>query len=396
MTAPSPAPAAQSAALPGGALLHNAVLRNAGLDMARLAAALMVVACHGVVLIFPLYRLAPPLPVVLAGYFGVELFFVLSGLLIGTLLLDVAATDPTPRGWLIFMTRRWMRTLPLYYLWLGVLLLVEPPRADLAGHLLAYGTATQNLAWPMPHDEWFNQSWSLTIEEWFYLLFSTALLGAAALARGRAVAWTVIGAFLLLPLLFRLLAPPAADFQRDIYHVALLRLDAIAYGVALARLRAAGSPLFRHPLAAFVAGSALIASFWIQDTTGIWFGPTLAQYRAAQLPGTSIGFCLILVGMMAWRPGNPVFSKIITAGSQISYGLYIMHLTIIEQVLYFATLHGYRQTPAVVVAFLLTFAIPYLTYRWFEAPILALRPRQRPGRPSRRRGTAAADVLVQG
>lgn len=387
MIPPAHARAPQPGALPGGA-----PLRNVGLDAARLSAALMVVVCHAVVIVCPLYGLAPPVPVMLAGYFGVELFFVLSGFLIGGLLLEVAATDPTPRGWLIFMVRRWMRTLPLYYLWLAVLLLVEPPHGDLAGHLLAYGTATQNLAWPMPHDEWFNQSWSLTIEEWFYLLFSLVLLGAAARAPARAVAWPVIGAFLLLPLLGRLLVPAPADFERDVYHVAVLRLDAIAYGVALAKLRADGSRLFRAPRAAFLAGCALIAAFWSQDCTGNWFGASLGLFRAIQLPGTSIGFGLVLVGMLQWHSRGGASLKIITAGSQISYGLYIMHLTIIEQVLFFAQLHGYDRTPAVVVGILLMFAIPYASFRWFEGPILALRPRQLPARPRR---ASAANALAQ-
>jgi peptidoglycan/LPS O-acetylase OafA/YrhL len=391
MTPAAPARTAQPAALPGGA-----ALRNPGLDAARLSAALMVVICHAVVVIFPLYGWAPPVPVMLAGYFGVELFFVLSGFLIGGLLLDVAATDPTPRGWLVFMVRRWMRTLPLYYLWIGVLFVVEPPHGDLVRHLLAYGTATQNLAWPMPHDEWFNQSWSLTIEEWFYLLFSAALLCAAARAPARTVAWPVIGAFILLPLLGRLLAPPPADFQRDIYHVAVLRLDAIAYGVALAKLRADGSRLFQYGRPAFLLGCAVIASFWIQDSTGLWFRLTPGQYHAVQLTGTSIGFCLILVGMLSWHSRGSMSSRLITAGSEISYGLYIMHLTILEQVLFHAQLNNINQTLAILIAFMLMFAIPYASFRWFEQPILALRPRQRPDRPSQQRGASAANALAQG
>ena len=50
-------------------------------------------------------------------------------------------------------------------------------------YAVLYGTLTQDLlAWPMPEDNWFGVSWSLTIEEWFYLLFSAIFLLSARLS----------------------------------------------------------------------------------------------------------------------------------------------------------------------------------------------------------------------
>ena len=87
------------------------------------------------------------------GGLGVELFFVLGGFLIGGLLLDVAERSPTLRGCFTFLVRRWMRTLPLYILWIAVLMvLMRPPsRGEYAFSFLTF---TQNLFWPMPADGW--------------------------------------------------------------------------------------------------------------------------------------------------------------------------------------------------------------------------------------------------
>jgi peptidoglycan/LPS O-acetylase OafA/YrhL len=350
--------------------------RNDGLDVARLLAAAMVLVPHCTVVFAAYLGRTAPVPVLMSAFFGVELFFVLSGFLIGRLLFQIAETDPSPRGWLIFMVRRWLRTLPLYYLWLLVLPLVLPAPSGLGGKLLQYATMTQNLAWPMPRDEWFNASWSLTIEEWFYLLFSAALLGAVALTRSRRAVWGVIAAFIVVPAVARMLAPEPADFANDMYHTALLRLDAIAYGVALARLHHQGSRLFRHPWLALAVGVALVASFWIQDARGIWVPMGRMTFLLGQLFGTSVGLCLFLVGMQALRVPFRPLRWLVSTGSQMSYGLYIMHLTIIASVGWFASLHGLGTAFVITASLALIVALPYLSYRFFETPIMALRPRQ--------------------
>ena len=135
-----------------------------------------------------------------AGGYGVELFFVLSGFLIGRLLLEIIERDPSFRAWGIFMIRRWMRTLPLYVLWIVVLLTIDPPPNPFLTSL-KYFFLVQNFAWPM--SDWFAVSWSLTVEEWFYLLFGAVLIALAARVRSLGLIATCT-IFLILPLLLRL------------------------------------------------------------------------------------------------------------------------------------------------------------------------------------------------
>jgi peptidoglycan/LPS O-acetylase OafA/YrhL len=357
--------------------------RNFGLDVARLTACSLVLVAHYTAIFVPLFGGQPPVAVVLSAYWGVELFFVLSGFLIGRLLFAIAETDPTWHGWLTFMVRRWMRTLPLYYLWLIVIPLALPLPEHFGRKLLMFATMTQNLAWPMPGDEWFNVSWSLTIEEWFYLLFSLALISAVAFTRSRRSIWAVIALFLIAPAVARLLHPATEDFQHDIFHVVLLRLDAIAYGVALARLQVQGSAVFRHPRLAAAIGVALVALFWVQAADHVWLPLNASHYMLLQMTGGSVGLCLFLAGVAALRTRVRPLAWFVGMGSRLSYGIYMMHLTIIAAVSWFAVGHHGNNPFILVVSTALIVVLPYLSYRFFEAPIMARRPPQRRPAPAR-------------
>jgi peptidoglycan/LPS O-acetylase OafA/YrhL len=201
-----------------------------GLDLVRAIAILLVLQVH-----FGSYGLRfygatlPPLIGVL-GDLGVELFFVLSGFLIGTLLLEVSERCPTLQGWRRFMLRRWMRTIPLYVLWTLILFpLMKMAHRDFS--LLAYLTFTQNLAWPMPNNSPFPVSWSLTVEEWFYLLFSAIVILCASMWPRRAFLLTC-GLFILTPLVLRLCSD-VVDAEEGPRTIAIFRLDAIAYGAIM-------------------------------------------------------------------------------------------------------------------------------------------------------------------
>ena len=87
-----------------------------GLDLVRFVAVSLVLAAHAADAFFPVCQ--SPRTLETLGVCGVELFFVLSGFLIGGIIIDTLARDPR---WLAnFWLRRWMRTLPSYFLFLVV------------------------------------------------------------------------------------------------------------------------------------------------------------------------------------------------------------------------------------------------------------------------------------
>lgn len=113
------------------------------------------------------------------GWTGVDLFFVLSGFLIGGILMDQRSS---PRFFGTFYVRRICRIFPVYYLWLAIALILltvglpehfrKLAQPDLP--FWSYFTYTQNLLLPKLGDfgnECFGVTWSLAVEEQFYLLF---------------------------------------------------------------------------------------------------------------------------------------------------------------------------------------------------------------------------------
>src|ERR1700744_4520851 len=99
--------------------VHKSIL---GLDLFRSVAILLVLFAHYTNNISFWMGYAPPWKVFFSGDVGVDLFFVLSGFLIGRLLLEIADTAASFENLWIFLVRRWLRTLPLYFLWLVFLL----------------------------------------------------------------------------------------------------------------------------------------------------------------------------------------------------------------------------------------------------------------------------------
>jgi peptidoglycan/LPS O-acetylase OafA/YrhL len=348
--------------------------RSLGLDLLRALAILLVMISHYGNNVGYWFHYRPPQRFFFAGDLGVELFFALSGFLIGLLLIRLAEHQPTARGFGIFMVRRWMRTLPLYFLWLGVLFWLWPPRHDATADALHFLTLTQNLFRPMPPDFFFAVSWSLTIEEWFYLLFGGALILATRLLRrpGAALA-LVLAVFLLGPLILRLVALDYSEVGAGRMKQVFFRIDEIAYGVAMAWLYTRRAWPFRRPWPLLLLGLLLIGLTWAgRLPLPVRLLPALT-YNA-----TIAGCALCLPAALRLRRAPAWFAVPVRLVSALSYALYLVHLTILvdfaQGQLWGA---GRLSAPAAaVVAVLLPFVIATLSYRYFEGPILRRRPRQ--------------------
>ncbi len=343
--------------------------RNAGLDLVRAIAVLLVMISHWANNIGAWYGVTAPLFVRDAGAVGVDLFFGLSGFLIGRILLDLVDRGPTWRAAGIFLLRRWMRTLPLYWLWLGVLILFLPPTA---GHhvLRRMILLLQNFAWPMPPNFFFAVSWSLTIEEWFYLGFGIALV-ATAMLFGRRALWPVLLAFIAGPLTLRFLVPAYHHWSNGLWHSVVFSLDQVAYGVVLARIWPRAGWLRRHTAPALMLGLVLIA--------GAWSDLLIPSRLMPELSSTAmvVGGVLCLPAAMRLRviPSWPGW--LAARISAQSYALYLMHDTILVDIAQpLAFRHLIARPVAVAIALVLPFLLSWLSYRFIEAPLLALRPPQ--------------------
>ena len=144
--------------------------RNFGLDCVRAIAIFMVLLSHA------RQAFTDPdigLPLTFGGWFGVELFFALSGFLIGTILIKLFNNGATQSRLGRFWFRRWMRTLPSYFF-------------ILIFYWMFFGQVQYSdfilLQWPINHNQGVVPvSWSLAVEEWFYIIFPIGALFSTAI-----------------------------------------------------------------------------------------------------------------------------------------------------------------------------------------------------------------------
>ncbi len=358
--------------------------RSDGLDVVRSVAILMVLVAHCGGTFTWWSDVRTPAYIEVWGFFGVELFFVLSGFLIGRLLIRMIGGQPGFRAWLIFLIRRWMRTLPLYGLCLAVLAVLWPPGFWEAGHGHLWGvlpwflTLTQNLAWPMV-SPWFGATWSLTIEEWFYLGFS-ALLLAGVTRQGPRWYWVTVLAFLIVPLMLRWNLPVSTNWDEVTRKAVIYRLDAIAFGAVVSGLEVSRSISFRNCIFMLALGLVIEAPCvgYMASISGGLSGPFPGGhiFSVVIFDIVSIGFVLFLPAAARTRTMWPIIAVPARHISQQSYCMYLIHLPLLEAFSYYRPLLA---VPAPVLGLLSAGAIwvvSWLSYRWVEQPILKRRPRQ--------------------
>lgn len=350
-----------------------------GLDIFRAIAILLVVHGHGRWMLadtflegFPWIKLSD----------GVELFFVLSGFLIGRILLKTITQDSyqlSGRNLLTFWKRRWFRTLPNYYLILGLNVLfvyLGFIDGDLEQFNFQFLLFVQNFSGPFV--DFFWESWSLSVEEWFYIIMPIALLVALKIAPSKRSILAVILALIILPLVYRIsqAGEEVDPFWWDVKFrkVVIMRLDTIIYGVLAAFVK------FYHPgfwkkiaLPAFVLGLAIVISIeYIPKDLNGFFAKTF------YFNGTTIGAMLLLPLADSYRQAKTGFGKVITHISLISYSMYLVNLGLVSQVI---MKHFQITSPGDGLAkyFLywgIVVGVSTLLYFCFERPVLQLRDKK--------------------
>lgn len=370
--------------------------RSIGLDLIRAIAITLVLVCHVHLMEASWSKQPLIIWIAVCGLIGVQLFFVLSGFLIGRILIELAGrpaggTAAAVTSWRIFMTRRWLRTLPLYWLVLALLAWVWPPlfwiphNGQLLAHLVGYGTLTQNLFRPL-HDGWFATSWSLAVEEWFYLLFSALLLGLARLMPATRALVISLAIFLLTPAVLRNALLGTVSSAND-EHVVPLWFDGLAIGVIAAWVLPQARISRRMALVLLAVGLALTVYVWRGGLASVP-GIGLWLKRAFNNDVLSIGFALCLPAALSLSTLPKPLSLIVRRMSAWSYCLYLVHLPLLEIGGYYGLPRGLspRQIGAACLACAL--ALSWASWRFFEQPILALRPRD----PARLRAALVAQT----
>lgn len=119
---------------------------------------------------------------------GVAIFFVLSGFLIGRIVINqFCLNDFGFKSFLNFYLMRWFRTLPAYFFVLSLLIvLYRNCGYGVLPDVWKYYFFVQNIL--SPHPVFFAEAWSLSVEEIFYLFFPVVLAIFVSFIRRKALA----------------------------------------------------------------------------------------------------------------------------------------------------------------------------------------------------------------
>ena len=324
-------------------------------------------------------------PLVLNGWIGVDLFFVLSGFLIGR---QAWRGDSVGRFWF----KRVTRILPAYWTCLGIIAIgltitgAWPKRgADFLAHLIMLQDYTGSVFVP--------SFWSLGAEEKFYLL---APLLVFLLARSRVTRWQGLGlaALWLLPVMMRMMASRGlTDLvsydeyfpqYRSPFH---LTCESLVLGFAIAWMtRQRWSSRIDRPMREVLFwGGAAGVLYWLVpsvilrriDPSTIVLAPALIGlcFGAMVLASVSGGGSFsLLIGRAMWRP--------LATGS---YTLYLTHMMVLPIAVALAP----RVVPSATgdslavrwIVFMpwylgLTILSAYILHRYVERPVLEWRDRR--------------------
>lgn len=312
-----------------------------GLDILRSSAILLVILYHSKSIFYE-SDVINFKSFYLVGVYGVEIFFVLSGFLIGRVLIsDFSNKKPSGKVLYNFWLKRWFRTLPNYYLFLCLNVILAyflDGHGVIGPYMIKFIVFSQNFVTLKPQNWFFSEAWSLSIEEWFYFLFPLILFLSFTFVKNQKRALLiVIVIFLFIPFILRL-----TDFLslfsnwNQARQVVVYRLDSIIWGVLYAFIfdfKNVHFNMIKRKNLLAISGLILITVMFIiyhfaVDMDTIFF-------RSIYLSIFPFSVFLILPFMLDVKEPVSKISRFVTLTASISYSMYLVHSPIIKLIIHF-------------------------------------------------------------
>ena len=355
---------------------------SAPLDGIRAIAILAVLVFH----VFPGY--------LRGGFTGVDVFFVLSGFLITSIILhDIRGGSFSLRE---FYLRRIQRILPnivvtvLAVLVLSSLLLMPSAIRQVGRHSLYTLTNLSNFfIWRNFGGYWGDaaesapllHTWSLAVEEQFYFIFPTSMVLLARFQRDRVTRWLLVAIALSLGLcMWATPRHPAATF-----YMLPTRVWELLLGAALASHRTPlctniSKPRLPTLIDRYRNSISAISVLPLQEVTG-WIGLCLvlvgffAINEAGGFPGAiallpTIGTTLILISVTGdTRVSRFLSTRFMVETGRLSYSLYLWHWPLITIGKAVAELRGQPPLTGAVAGAVASVALSWSAYVFVEQPL---------------------------
>jgi peptidoglycan/LPS O-acetylase OafA/YrhL len=316
---------------------------------------------------------------------GVGVFFVLSGFLIGGILLKILNKgDFTYVKLKNFWLRRWIRTLPNYFLILTILIILNLlfTKGFSVKEYISYFFFTQNLFYE--HPLFFTEAWSLSVEEWFYLIvpFSLFVLGLYRKSVLKKNLLITIGVIVLSVTFYRYFKFVNLNetgnygllFARQVF----TRLDSLMYGLVGAYVNFYYKDFWLKNRYFFLV---LAICFLLLYKYIEIFAFTPFYYCVISFSLTSIITLFFLPFLSNLKDGSGFIYKTITYISLTSYSIYLVNFSIVKfwilpniNLYFLYEINGYLHLSIrLLIYWGITFLISIILYKYFEIPTTKLR-----------------------
>ena len=357
-----------------------------GLDLMRAIAILMVVLGHSLWLFPPSQKFIYQI-FVLFGFFGVEIFFVLSGFLIGKILYQLyVKNDFSITQVFHFLKRRWFRTLPNYFLILLLNIIVATLLGYSIDSLWKYFFFLQNFNTAML--PFFTESWSLSVEEFAYIVLPFFLLILGAFSKPKDKSRFYLFTVITLVIIFfcnkihyqdTTTNTNLTQWNVSLKSVVIYRLDSIFIGVLCSWIYFNYTSVWqKSKKLLFVLGVVFFMFLFVGiGRLGLFIETHSLLWNVFYLPFVSITVACFLPFLSEWKEERSIISKPITFISFISYSIYLLHYSIVLQLMkYYFPINSQNTLGLglfLLIYFGITFFLSYLVYRFYEKPMMNLR-----------------------
>jgi peptidoglycan/LPS O-acetylase OafA/YrhL len=326
-------------------------------------------------------------------FFGMDLFFILSGFLIGTMLLH--GEQISGRSLLRFYARRSFRIFPLYYITLTTLALLNPLTAAQKHNLIYEYLYLTNYRLVVPESVVMIWGWSLAVEEHFYLAVPF-LVGLLLLIRGNR--WRLLlltclwasGLFVRLYVLYftRRFWQEDTIFQA-VYVKTHTRYDILIAGIWLAYVQRHYATSLQHMFRKWWVRWILwcVAGMFLYFLMSPLMFRNYFMYRMLSWGTyTSLMYVpviLLLLNARGWVQST-LGHRFFLAMATLGYGIYLVHIPLCDWVIvpmarWMIQQHHWSLGPAWTICLLSLFvvsaAVAYVMHIAFEKPLLYLRDR---------------------
>lgn len=328
------------------------------LDGLRGIAVLLVIIFHSAPDILP------------GGYLGVDMFFVLSGYLITRILVS----EHTATGRISmkeFYKRRALRLFPAFYSMLIILSFLALFRTDPIFHLKAIAISGSYLmnwarAFETRFEVYLGHTWSLSIEEQFYIIYPVILLFLLNTINRQNI-WKWILSLLVIVFVWRMyLITSGANLNRT-YNGFDTRADSLLFGCLISIIK------FNYLSIKYMFLPFIMSLFFIiYCSLFVTIKNDWMNYYGFTLAAISSGFIIL----HAVNNPTSIFSQLaatmpLVKIGKISYGMYLWHYPILYGVVRFID-----YPPFILVAcMVLTIGVASLSFKYIESPALRLRHR---------------------